>query len=99
MASFQSNKINPDRFSWGQLKFFAFLGALSIFMILPIVFIFSQALKPIDELFLYPPKFLVQHPTFENFTMLFKATDVTVIPKSKYLFNSLIVTGAVVFLS
>lgn len=99
MASFHGNKINPSRFSFGQIKFYVFLTVLSFFMILPIFFIFSQALKPIDELFLYPPKFFVQRPTFDNFAELFRVTDITVIPKTKYLFNSLVVTVAVVFLS
>jgi ABC-type glycerol-3-phosphate transport system permease component len=99
MASFHRNKINPDRFSFGQIKFYVFLITLSIFMILPIIFIVSQALKPIDELFLYPPKFVVQQPTMENIAQLFKVTDIAVIPKTKYLFNSIIVTASVVLLS
>jgi len=41
----------------------------------------------------------VQRPTFDNFAELFRVTDITVIPKTKYLFNSLVVTVAVVFLS
>ncbi|MBP3961733.1 MULTISPECIES: carbohydrate ABC transporter permease [Paenibacillus] len=99
MASFHSNKINPDRFSFGQWKFFLFLVSLSVFMILPIIFIFSQALKPVDELFLYPPKLFVQHPTWSNFATLFSVGDVSAVPKTKYLFNSILVTGSVVFLS
>jgi ABC-type glycerol-3-phosphate transport system permease component len=99
MASFHSSKINPDRFSFSQLKFYIFLIPLSIFMILPIIFIFSQALKPVDELFLYPPKLLVQHPTWDNFAQLFSVSNMSVVPKTKYLFNSIVVTAAVVLLS
>jgi ABC-type glycerol-3-phosphate transport system permease component len=68
-------------------------------MVLPIVFMFSQALKPIDELFLYPPRFFVMNPTFKNFYDLFNVTNVTVIPMTRFLFNSIIVTGCVVLLS
>jgi ABC-type glycerol-3-phosphate transport system permease component len=99
MASFHSSKINPNRFSFSQLKFYIFLVPLSIFMILPIIFIFSQALKPVDELFLYPPKLLVQHPTWDNFAQLFSVSNMSVVPKTKYLFNSIIVTASVVLLS
>lgn len=99
MASFQGSKIDPGKLSFSQTKFFAFLIPLSIFMALPILFIFSQALKPMDELFLYPPRFFVEKPTIQNFGDLFKETSVTVIPMTRYLFNSIIISVAIVFSS
>lgn len=99
MASFHGGKINPTRFDRSQIKFYLFLGFLSVFMLLPIVFIFSQALKPIDELFLYPPRFFVLKPTLKSITDLFRETSATAIPMTRYLFNSIIVTGAVVGIS
>lgn len=97
--SFKSTKINPDGFHISQWKFYTILLALSVFMVLPIIFMFSQALKPIDELFLYPPRFLVDKPTMQNFTDLVAQTSKTLVPMSKYLFNSVIVTGSVVLLT
>ncbi|WP_191562407.1 carbohydrate ABC transporter permease [Metabacillus idriensis] len=97
--SFKSTKINPDGFHISQWKFYTILSALSVFMVLPIIFMFSQALKPIDELFLYPPRFLVDKPTMQNFTDLVAQTSKTLVPMSKYLFNSVIVTGSVVLLT
>lgn len=99
MSSFHGSKINPTRFHRSQLKYYLFLTALSFFMVLPIVFMFSQSLKPINELFLYPPRFLVENPTLKNFHDLFNVTSVTVIPMTRFLFNSLVVTSSVVFLS
>ncbi|SFJ69691.1 ABC-type glycerol-3-phosphate transport system, permease component [Paenibacillus sp. UNC496MF] len=99
MASFHGNKINPSRFGFGQLKFYAVLVPLGFVMILPIVFMFSQALKPLDELFLFPPTFLVRKPTFENLSSLLSLKDMSVIPVTKYLFNSIVVSGVVVSLS
>jgi ABC-type glycerol-3-phosphate transport system permease component len=98
MSSFQGSKINPTRFHRSQLKYYAFLGALSVFMVLPIVFMFSQSLKPINELFLYPPRFFVENPTWKNFHDLFNVTSVTVIPMTRFLFNSLLTTASVVLL-
>ncbi|MBO1004833.1 carbohydrate ABC transporter permease [Pseudogracilibacillus auburnensis] len=97
MANFRANQMDPDRFHLSQLGFYFFLLTLGGFMILPIIFIFSTALKPIDELFLYPPRFLVIKPTLQNFGDLFNTTAVTVIPMSKYLFNSIFITATVVF--
>jgi len=99
MASFHGNKINPSRLGFGQLKFFLFLIPLGIFMVMPIVFIFSQSLKPLDELFLYPPRFFVQEPTLENILRLISVSDMTTIPATKYLFNSLVISSIVVALS
>ncbi|MBB6672175.1 carbohydrate ABC transporter permease [Cohnella nanjingensis] len=99
MASFHGNKINPNRFGFGQVKFYVFLIPLGLVMILPIVFMFSQALKPLDELFMFPPTFIVQKPTIENLVTLLSLKDMTVIPVTKYLFNSVVVSAAVVALA
>lgn len=70
----------------------AALVLLALFMALPIVFIVNHAFKPINELFLYPPRFIVQEPTLENFRTLFMKTQTLVIPFTRYLFNSLLTT-------
>jgi ABC-type glycerol-3-phosphate transport system permease component len=97
--SYQGTKMNPTRFHKSQLKFYAILIPLALFMILPILFIFSHAFKPLDELFAYPPRFFVQKPTFDNFRQLFNLSSKSGIPISRYFFNSIIVTGAVLILS
>lgn len=92
MASFQGIKINPTRFHISHLKFYLLLAPLSGFMIMPIIFIFSQAFKPMDELFAFPPRFFVQQPTFDNFKFLFQNFSTSGIPVSRFLYNSLIIT-------
>ena len=90
--SFQSSKINPKSFHISQWKFYLFLLPMAAFMILPIVFIFNHALKPIDELFMWPPTFFVRRPTIENFNNLINTASGTHIPAARYLFNTLVVT-------
>jgi ABC-type glycerol-3-phosphate transport system permease component len=99
MARFSATKMNPTRYSIKQWPFYAILVPVCIFMLLPLVYIFNTAFKPFDELIAYPPRFLVQNPTFENFVELFKQTSTTQIPISRYLFNSIIVTISVLGLS
>ena len=70
------------------------LTILALFMLLPIVFIFMQAFKPLSELFLYPPRFYVMNPTLQNFTQLLMTVDVSVVPVVRYLFNSVVVSIA-----
>ncbi|MEJ5223498.1 MAG: hypothetical protein WHV44_03510 [Anaerolineales bacterium] len=84
--------INPQGFHVSQIKFYLLLLPLSAVMLLPIIFIFSSAFKPPDELFAYPPRFFVVNPTFKNFTDLFSKMSNSGVPVSRYLFNSILIT-------
>ena len=90
MSSFQGSKINPSRFSLSQLKIYAYLVPLAAVMLLPIIYIFSTAFKPMDELFAYPPRFFVQKPTMDNFLDISSYIESSGIPLSRYLFNSIV---------
>ena len=91
-SNFQGMKINPSRFHRSQLIFYILLVPFSILMLLPIVFIFNHAFKPIGELFAYPPRFFVRQPTFDNFIELGRITSSSGVPFSRYILNSLFVT-------
>jgi multiple sugar transport system permease protein len=91
--SLKTMQVNPKEFDKSQLKFYVILVPMSIFMLLPVVYIFSQALKPFSELFMFPPTFLVRNPTLKNFTDLFRAASGTGVPMTRYLFNSVIITA------
>lgn len=97
--SLKGAQINPKSFHRSQLKFYFILIPIALVMLLPIMYIFSQALKPLDELMLYPPRFLVQKPTFRNFEMLIRTATETGIPLTIYLFNSLVVTVVAITLT
>jgi ABC-type sugar transport system, permease component len=96
---FQNNRINPTSFGTSQIRLFAILIPLSIILMLPILFVFTTAFKPADELFVFPPQFFVYHPTWDNFTRLFKEMSTSAVPASRYLFNSLLVALLTVVLS
>jgi ABC-type glycerol-3-phosphate transport system permease component len=66
-------------------------------MALPIIYLVSTAFKPLDELLLFPPRFLVRNPTFDNFTDLLLATSTSFVPFSRYIYNSAVVTVVSVF--
>ncbi len=90
--SLRAMNVNPKTFDKTQLKFYVILIPMAIFMLLPVLYIFSQALKPITELFMFPPRFLVQQPTLKNFVDLFRAASSTGVPMMRYLVNSIIIT-------
>ncbi|MDR2536471.1 MAG: carbohydrate ABC transporter permease [Treponema sp.] len=98
MAAFSRTQMNPDSFHHSQIKFYLALLPIAVFMLFPIIYIFSTAFKPMDELFLFPPRFFVRRPTLDNFRKLLEQTKTT-IPMSRYFLNSLIITGAVLLFS
>lgn len=65
-----------------------FLAVLGYFMALPLVFVISNAFKPIDEILTFPPKFLVHRPTLSNFSDLYNLLSGSWVPFSRYLFNT-----------
>lgn len=90
--AYKGRNLNPKKFDKSQIKIIIAILPLLIFMLLPIVFIFSHAFKPIEELFAFPPTFFVRRPTLDNFKNLARVSRTSGIPLSRYIFNSLIVT-------
>ncbi len=99
MSVLAGSRMNPKKFAASQIKYYIILTIIALVMLLPLIYIVNHAFKPLDELFAFPPKFLVQKPTFENFIRLFKAGSTTIIPMSVYLLNSIIVTLITVVLN
>lgn len=61
-------------------------------MALPILYIFFNAFKPLEEIFIFPPRIYVRHPTVENFGQMANIVSNMWVPFSRYLFNSILVT-------
>lgn len=81
-----------NRSKAGDLALFIFLAAAGFISILPMVLIISNAFKPLNEIFEYPPRFLVQNPTWDNFRDLGVVLGSSLVPFSRYLFNTILVT-------
>lgn len=88
----RNSGINPSGFHPSQIQFYIILAPVVAFMLLPIIFIFSNAFKPLEELFAYPPRFFVVHPTTKNLGDLFTLMSASDVPVSRYLFNSIVIT-------
>lgn len=80
------------RSTGGNLAVYTFLVLVGCFMALPLVYAISNSLKPLDELFVFPPKFFVQNPTLDNFSDLFVIMGKSWVPFSRYIFNTLLIT-------
>ena len=86
------------RISLSQVFLVLMLTGIGLFMLIPIVFLFNNAFKPLNELFLFPPTILVQEPTLQNFANLFLRAEAGAVPFTRYLFNSVIVAAATLLL-
>ena len=77
----------------GTVALFIFIGVFAIFMGMPLVLTISNAFKPLDEFFFFPPRFIVRNPTLTNFSDLFILMQQTWVPFTRYVLNSFIITG------
>ena len=94
MKKIRFKKLHLSRSTGGNFANILFLCLLGSLMAVPLLFVVSNAFKPIDELFLSPPRFWVQNPTLDNIRDLFSIMDNSWVPMSRYFFNTLYVTAA-----
>lgn len=79
----------------GTAASFVLLTALGLFMVFPIYLTVVMAIKPVEELFVFPPKLYAVRPTLDNFRDMFAAVRQNRVPFSRYVFNSVFVTVSV----
>ena len=84
-------KVRLSRSLGGNIFLFVILGIFGIFMALPLVYTVITAFKPIQELFIFPPRFFVKEPTIDNFVQMVQLTQEMWVPFSRYFFNSIFV--------
>lgn len=75
----------------GNILVWVLLIVAGLFMSVPLIYAVASSLKPFEEIYLFPPKLYVINPTLDNFKNLFSLSQDSVVPFSRYLFNSLFV--------
>ena len=87
----------------GNVVYVVFLLLFGIFSVLPLIYCITTSFKPLDELMIFPPRFLVTRPTAQNYLALPGLLSNLRIPLSRYIFNSvfisLVTTVLYVFIS
>ena len=82
----------PNRSRAGDIGIYILLIVFGIFFAYPLVYAINQAFKPLDEIFLFPPKLFVKNPTLDNFQDLFVIMGKSWVPFSRYIFNTVFIT-------
>ena len=77
------------------IAIFSVLLVVGIFMLLPIYLTVIMSVKPVEELFVFPPKLYAVRPTLDNFRDMFRDLNSNRVPFSRYVFNSIFVTVTV----
>ena len=90
----RKHKVVLARSAGGDAGISVILVILGAFMFLPMVYVVMQSLKPLDELWMYPPRFYVMSPTLKNFKDLFTLMNISWVPFSRYIFNTVLVAVA-----
>ncbi|MBR6577625.1 MAG: carbohydrate ABC transporter permease [Clostridia bacterium] len=90
----RKHKVVLNRSVGGDLGITIMLTLLGAFMFLPMLYVVMQSLKPLDELWMFPPRFIVMNPTLNNFSDLFVLMNTSWVPFSRYIFNTVLVSVA-----
>jgi len=77
----------------GDAFIFGILILFGLFFAWPLVYAINHAFKPLNEIFLFPPRLWVQQPTLNNFHDLFILMSRSWVPFSRYIFNTVFITA------
>ena len=91
----RAKKSRVNRSFGGDFFVIFFLVLMALFMGLPLYYSVISAFKPLNELFIFPPRFYVSQPTLSNFRMVLDFTSNLWVPFSRYVFNSVFVSVVV----
>lgn len=78
------------RFNKKKVLTYSFMLVLVMFTMLPMEYMIVSAFKPMDEIYIFPPKFYVMNPTLRNFSTLFMSLGSLSVPFTRFIFNSLV---------
>jgi len=82
----------PNRSRTGDAFIYLMLGLTALIMVYPLVFAVAASLKPLDELFRFPPRLFPSNPTFDNFADLVVTMGQSWVPFGRYLSNTVLIT-------
>jgi ABC-type glycerol-3-phosphate transport system permease component len=77
----------------GDAFIFVILTVFGLFFAYPLVYAINNAFKPLNEIFLFPPRLWVRQPTMNNFQDLFIIMSKSWVTFSRYIFNTVLITA------
>ena len=93
----RKHKVVLARSAGGDAGITFVLVILGLFMFIPMYYVIIQSLKPLDELWMFPPRFYVMRPTGDNYKDLFTLMSGGLVPFTRYIFNTIFTSVAGTF--
>lgn len=81
----------------GDISMTVVLLLFGIFTAFPLVYAIGNAFKPLNEFFVFPPHFIPEEPTTQNFSDLINLLGNSMVPFSRTLFNTVFITAVGTF--
>ena len=78
--NFKPNVKKSQRSFWGNVILGLFLLAMALLFFFPVIYMISQSLKPMNEMFIFPPRIIVSDPTMNNYRDFGNILANTVVP-------------------
>ena len=88
---------HPNRSIGGDIGIYVMLAVVAFAMAFPLIFAIGSALKPLDELFRFPPTVLPKNPTLDNFSDLIVTMGQSWVPFTRYITNTVFITAVGTF--
>lgn len=82
-----------NRSRGGTVLLFLIMSLFALFMAAPLLLIISNSLKPLNELWEFPPRLIPRQPTIENYRSLASIMSGSLVPFAMYLANTVFVTA------
>ena len=77
----------------GDVFIIIILAIFGVFFAWPLIFAINHAFKPLNEIFIFPPRLFVRQPTLGNFQDLFIFMNRSWVTFSRYIFNTVFITA------
>ncbi len=81
-----------NRSKTGTIGLFLVIVIFAIVMALPLILVLGNSLKPINELWEFPPRLIPREPTLKNYSDMFTIMSGSLVPFTRYIFNTLLIT-------
>jgi ABC-type glycerol-3-phosphate transport system permease component len=90
-STFRGRTRRSNRSPVGTVVLFILVLISALFMLLPVLYAIGAAFKPLDEIYIFPPRLFAHNPTWKNFQEIGALADTFWVPMSRYLFNTILI--------
>ena len=96
-STFFGRTRRSNRSPAGTVVLFLLILISALFMLLPVLYAIGAAFKPLDEIYIFPPRLFAHNPTWENFQEIAALADTFWVPMSRYVFNTILICSVTTF--